>query len=163
MLPSTAHVQEIYNGSDGILAADGKHSYGGPFPGVLCLLATQRGDPYIPGGMRPSLLIDCSTISPVAAKELSQETVASSRLHQGAAPFPGCSNRCATMVDAPVSGGVPGARAATLTFMVGGLQCCSTAEDRSKKRSPFCVLILSCRELRSVEGRRQQWMPQGLS
>ncbi|MAO56855.1 MAG: 3-hydroxyisobutyrate dehydrogenase [Rhodospirillaceae bacterium] len=50
------------------------------------------------------LLIDCSTIDVAAAREV----------HAAAAEkgFP--------MVDAPVSGGVGGAEAATLTFMVGG-------------------------------------------
>ena len=124
MLPSTQHVQEVYTGSDGILAADGK-----PFSRTTvsfpCALASSTGKLWLSahaGGLRPSLLIDCSTISPVEARELSQKAVESARLHQGAAPYPGCSNRSATMVDAPVSGGVPGARAATLTFMVG---CCS--------------------------------------
>ena len=51
-----------------------------------------------------TLLIDCSTIDVAAAREV----------HAAAAEkgFP--------MVDAPVSGGVGGAEAATLTFMVGG-------------------------------------------
>jgi 3-hydroxyisobutyrate dehydrogenase len=51
-----------------------------------------------------TLLIDCSTID-----------VATSRTVAGAAEAKGLS-----MLDAPVSGGVGGAQAATLTFMVGG-------------------------------------------
>ena len=51
-----------------------------------------------------TLLIDCSTID-----------VATARAVAGAAE-----GACMTMVDAPVSGGVAGAAAATLTFMVGG-------------------------------------------
>ncbi|MEM8855530.1 MAG: 3-hydroxyisobutyrate dehydrogenase [Pseudomonadota bacterium] len=51
-----------------------------------------------------ALLIDCSTIDVAAARE-----VAAAAGAQGVA-----------MVDAPVSGGVGGAAAATLTFMVGG-------------------------------------------
>ncbi len=51
-----------------------------------------------------TLLIDCSTID-----------VATARLVETAARTQGLS-----MVDAPVSGGVGGAQAATLTFMVGG-------------------------------------------
>jgi 3-hydroxyisobutyrate dehydrogenase len=51
-----------------------------------------------------SLLIDCSTISPAAAREIA------ARLEpQGVA-----------MIDAPVSGGSEGAAAGTLTIMVGG-------------------------------------------
>jgi 3-hydroxyisobutyrate dehydrogenase len=51
-----------------------------------------------------ALLVDCSTID-----------VETSRAVHGAAATQG-----SAMVDAPVSGGVPGAEAATLTFMVGG-------------------------------------------
>ena len=49
-------------------------------------------------------LIDCSTIDPLTAREVAMDAKAK-----------GC-----PMVDAPVSGGVAGAEAATLTFMVGG-------------------------------------------
>lgn len=51
-----------------------------------------------------TLLIDCSTIDPGVSRALSS-TAASRRLR---------------MIDAPVSGGVGGAQAGTLTFMVGG-------------------------------------------
>ena len=49
-------------------------------------------------------LIDCSTIDPLTAREVAMDAVA---------------KQC-PMVDAPVSGGVGGAEAGTLTFMVGG-------------------------------------------
>jgi 3-hydroxyisobutyrate dehydrogenase len=49
-------------------------------------------------------LIDCSTIDPLTAREVAMDAKAK-----------GC-----PMVDAPVSGGVTGAEAGTLTFMVGG-------------------------------------------
>ena len=49
-------------------------------------------------------LIDCSTIDPLTSREVSMDATAR-----------GC-----PMVDAPVSGGVGGAEAGTLTFMVGG-------------------------------------------
>lgn len=49
-------------------------------------------------------LIDCSTIDPITAREVA-----------AAAKAKDC-----PMLDAPVSGGVGGAEAATLTFMVGG-------------------------------------------
>jgi len=49
-------------------------------------------------------LIDCSTIDPLTAREVAMDAKAK-----------GCA-----MIDAPVSGGVAGAEAATLTFMVGG-------------------------------------------
>src|SRR5215212_6209239 len=51
-----------------------------------------------------ALLVDMSTISPVVAKELAAEA----------------RERGASMLDAPVSGGEPGAEAGTLSIMVGG-------------------------------------------
>lgn len=51
-----------------------------------------------------TLCIDASTIDPNVAREVSEATQAAG----------------ARLVDAPVSGGTPGAAAATLTFMVGG-------------------------------------------
>jgi 3-hydroxyisobutyrate dehydrogenase len=51
-----------------------------------------------------TLLIDCSTIDVATAREIASAAAA----------------RSLPMLDAPVSGGVGGARAATLTFMVGG-------------------------------------------
>jgi 3-hydroxyisobutyrate dehydrogenase len=53
---------------------------------------------------RGALLIDCSTIDVETAREVAQAAQA----------------RELAMIDAPVSGGVAGAQAATLTFMVGG-------------------------------------------
>lgn len=56
-------------------------------------------------GLRPgSLCIDSSTIDPATAQATAQAVAA----------------RKAKMLDAPVSGGVTGAQAGTLTFMVGG-------------------------------------------
>ena len=51
-----------------------------------------------------SLLIDSSTIEPSATKKLSQQAA----------------EKGTFMIDAPVSGGVGGAKAGSLTFMVGG-------------------------------------------
>jgi 3-hydroxyisobutyrate dehydrogenase len=76
MLPSSPHVRSVYLGELGILAA------------------VKGGTP----------LIDCSTIDPITAREVSMDAKAK-----------GCG-----MLDAPVSGGVGGAEAGTLTFMVGG-------------------------------------------
>jgi 3-hydroxyisobutyrate dehydrogenase len=56
------------------------------------------------GARSGSLVIDCSTISPQATREFG------SRLAAGGV----------AMVDAPVSGGLEGARSATLTMFVGG-------------------------------------------
>ncbi|GLQ05825.1 3-hydroxyisobutyrate dehydrogenase [Sneathiella chinensis] len=51
-----------------------------------------------------TLFIDCSTIDVATAREVSQAATVAGKM----------------MVDAPVSGGVGGAEAGTLTFMVGG-------------------------------------------
>jgi len=76
MLPSSPHVRRVYQGEEGLLARVAKGT----------------------------LLIDCSTIDPLTARDVAMDARAK-----------GC-----PMVDAPVSGGVGGAEAATLTFMVGG-------------------------------------------
>lgn len=78
MVPTTKHVRGIYEGPDGIF---------------------KRVHPN-------SFLIDCSTIDPVATKDIHK--IAHSEGHH--------------MVDAPVSGGVMGAANATLTFMVGSTE-----------------------------------------
>ena len=51
-----------------------------------------------------SLLVDCSTISPARTREFGERLAAQS----------------VSMIDAPVSGGSEGAKAGTLTIMVGG-------------------------------------------
>ena len=51
-----------------------------------------------------ALVIDCSTIAPASAQKVAQAAAA----------------RALAMIDAPVSGGVAGAAAGTLTFIVGG-------------------------------------------
>ena len=84
MLPSSAHVREVYTGPEGFLSAAASD-------------------------IAPTLFVDCSTTGPECAEELAG-------LVEGGACGAG-----ATFVDAPVSGGVPGASAATLTFMVGAL------------------------------------------
>ena len=76
MLPSGRDVREVYLGDGGVLAA------------------ADAG----------SLLVDCSTIDVVTAREVGAAAAA----------------REIDMIDAPVSGGVSGAKAATLTFMIGG-------------------------------------------
>ncbi len=63
-------------------------------------------DEVIPAAKAGALLIDCSTVD-----------VASARAAHGTAARAGLNS-----VDAPVSGGVGGASAATLTFMAGGAE-----------------------------------------
>jgi hypothetical protein len=92
MLPSSAAAREAYLGSEGVLRSG-------------------------PGELRPHVLIDCSTIDPMTSQELAAEAentllhAEAARAHNVQFPF---------MVDAPVSGGVAGAEAGTLTFMVRG-------------------------------------------
>ena len=76
MLPAGAQVRAVYEGAGGILAA----------------------------ASAGTLLIDCSTIDVVTARDVAESATA----------------RGFDMLDAPVSGGVAGAAAASLTFMVGG-------------------------------------------
>ena len=56
------------------------------------------------GAAKGVLLIDCSTIDPLTSRDVAMDAVAHGN----------------PMIDAPVSGGVGGAEAGTLTFMVGG-------------------------------------------
>jgi 3-hydroxyisobutyrate dehydrogenase len=75
---------------------------------VLCVSADADVlgvvDALLPGARPGLLVIDCSTVSAATAREAAQ------RLAQVGAEF----------VDAPVSGGVEGARQATLAVMAGG-------------------------------------------
>ena len=78
---------------------------------ILCLTDSPQveevlfADLGLAAGLRPgSLVVDCSTINPLKAKEFSERLAG-----QGVA-----------MLDAPVSGGSEGARLATLTILVGG-------------------------------------------
>ncbi len=71
-------------------------------PHVRSVYATEYG---VLADIAPGTpLIDCSTIDPLTAREVAMDAKAK-----------GC-----PMIDAPVSGGVAGAEAGTLTFMVGG-------------------------------------------
>ena len=84
MLPSSASVEEVYCGSEGLLT-------------------------HLPAGAGPAgapemLMIDASTISPAVSTAVAAEGL----------------RRGVRVLDAPVSGGVVGAAAGTLTFMVGG-------------------------------------------
>ncbi|MDR6584033.1 3-hydroxyisobutyrate dehydrogenase [Herbaspirillum sp. BH-1] len=90
MLPAGRHVESLYLGEAGVLAS--------AKPGTL--------------------LIDCSTIAPEAARK-----VAAAARERGF-----------EMLDAPVSGGTNGATAGTLTFMVGGsLQAFEAAQPYLQK------------------------------
>jgi len=65
-----------------------------------------RADGVIAAAPEGALLIDCSTIDVATAREVHQAAAGAGR----------------AMLDAPVSGGVAGAAAGTLTFMAGGAE-----------------------------------------
>ena len=69
-----------------------------------------------------STLIDCSTIDVKTTKEVCKTL----------------GNKKIRMLDAPVSGGVQGAKSGSLTFMVGG-----SRDDFDKLRFLFCLLYTS--------------------
>ena len=71
-------------------------------PHVLSVYTGENG--LLQTMKKNSLLIDTSTIDPNVAREVSSKV----------------QEKSGTMIDAPVSGGVGGAQAGTLTFMVGG-------------------------------------------
>eukprot|EP00899_Mesostigma_viride_P016671 jgi/Mesvir1/25004/Mv24210-RA.1 len=96
MLPSTPHVDEVYFGEHGILSSH---------PGAAPRL-------------RARLLVDMSTIHPSMSRRLAQEVQA--RRDHPAAESSSAGAPPLAVLDAPVSGGVTGAEAASLTFMVGG-------------------------------------------
>ncbi|KAL2641734.1 hypothetical protein R1flu_009321 [Riccia fluitans] len=90
MLPASSHVEEVYTGSNGLLRSS--------------------------RDLRPSLLIDSSTIDPQTSRVVAAK-VSTCRLSTNARRI---GFETPIMLDAPVSGGVGGASAASLTFMVGG-------------------------------------------
>ena len=71
-------------------------------PHVRSVYTSEYG--VLSGASKGVLLIDCSTIDPLTSRDVAMDAVAHGN----------------PMVDAPVSGGVGGAEAGTLTFMVGG-------------------------------------------
>jgi 2-hydroxy-3-oxopropionate reductase len=91
MLPDSPEVREVVAGENGVLE----------------------------GIREGSLLIDMSTISPVATRELAAEV----------------KKHGASMIDAPVSGGDVGARQGTLSIMVGGSE-----DDFERARPLFEVM-----------------------
>lgn len=93
MLPSSEHVKEAYLGPRGVLSLE-------------------------PRTLHPHLLIDASTIDPLTAREVAA-AARDTYLHPHAAEAHD-GQQSPLMIDAPVSGGVPGAQAGSLTFMCGG-------------------------------------------
>lgn len=100
MLPSAKSVKEAYLGAQGVLSLS-------------------------EGNLQPHLIIDSSTIDPCSTKEVA-EVAESTFLHPDSSAAHD-NTLTAMMIDAPVSGGVPGAQAASLTFMCGGSEKALTA------------------------------------
>lgn len=99
MLPSSPQVQAVYLGASGILEALHSHTPQSP------VSAEQDHEPKI--------FIDSTTLDVHVARDVADDIYAAG----------------AEMVDAPVSGGVVGAKAGTLSFMVGGL---TSSFDRAR-------------------------------
>ncbi|KAG2448020.1 hypothetical protein HYH02_007048 [Chlamydomonas schloesseri] len=95
MLPGPAIARQVYLGQAGLLA---------PKAGIV-----------------PRVLVDCTTLDPVTARELAAR-VRATRVHAGLAGprLAGLPAANPTLLDAPVSGGVVGADKGTLSFLVGG-------------------------------------------
>jgi 2-hydroxy-3-oxopropionate reductase len=86
MLPDTPNVEDVLFGDRGVAAGLKPQALG--------------------SGGKPKLVIDMSSISPMATKKMAE------RIHALGCEY----------LDAPVSGGEVGAKAASLTIMVGGLE-----------------------------------------
>jgi 3-hydroxyisobutyrate dehydrogenase len=101
MLPSGSHVLDVYLGRRGDIAVLGA----------------------APAG---ALLIDCSTIAVLDAREAAEAAVAAG--YRG--------------IDAPVSGGVVGAAAGTLTFMVGAVA--ADLDEVQRLLEPMAGRVVHC-------------------
>lgn len=150
MLPATQHVQAVYEGPDGLLCASG--GLGSPLL-VDCstvspmytrqLAALVHATPLRPdtvpltppaGGWHPPAnpaAGAAAAVPPPAASSADSTSAADSSapagLSERAGAGAGAAGGGALLLDAPVSGGVPGATAASLTFMCGGSEEAMTA------------------------------------
>jgi 2-hydroxy-3-oxopropionate reductase len=101
MLPNTPDVEQVLFGEKGVAAGLSSHSlHDSPASGAAG--ATEPS--HAANGVKEKLVIDMSSISPLATKTFAK------RVHELGADY----------LDAPVSGGDIGAKNATLTIMVGG-------------------------------------------
>ncbi|GFR44286.1 hypothetical protein Agub_g5495 [Astrephomene gubernaculifera] len=73
------------------------------------------------GGIVPRVLVDCTTLDPPTARELAGRVRAAAvNVDKAGAPLQGLPAQSPTLLDAPVTGGIVGADAGTLSFLVGG-------------------------------------------
>ncbi|CAM9563379.1 unnamed protein product [Pylaiella littoralis] len=106
MLPNTSNVEAVYLG-DPELSREGNEIDSSPSAAAKMVKRrnnTEMGFGLLDWVRSGTLLVDSSTIDPLASRRVN--AIAKSK--------------GITMVDAPVSGGVPAAADATLTFIVGG-------------------------------------------
>lgn len=112
-LPEPSHVKSVYASIlEAAAAATNANSQEEPAPPAP---PPPRGpDP----GPRPRLFIDCSTIDPSSSQQVAASVAEAFKAfpgEQGSQEGAGA----AVFVDAPMSGGIVGAAAGTLTFMLG--------------------------------------------
>ncbi|GMK60004.1 hypothetical protein CspeluHIS016_0902210 [Cutaneotrichosporon spelunceum] len=108
MLPSTPQVESVYLGEAGLL----KGLADAPSSGSLT--EQLKANPWLIGASDAApgptsahtLLVDHTTLDPTAAKRIADDVHAQT-------------NNLVSMIDGPVSGGVAGAKAGTLTIMFG--------------------------------------------
>lgn len=106
---SAAMASLVEQGGGNLLAAESPEAVARSCATVITMLPSSPHVSAVYADMRPSMragqqFIDSSTIEPAVAQSVAQSVEETG----------------ATLIDAPVSGGVGGAQQATLTFMVGG-------------------------------------------
>ncbi|MEE1621822.1 NAD(P)-binding domain-containing protein [Zafaria sp. Z1313] len=107
MFPSGGHLLDAYRGASGEDADDaGAAPSPGTAPGPGAAPGSGPGVGLLAAAAPGTMFLDCSTIDVAQAREAAELAVAAG--HRS--------------VDAPVSGGVVGAEAGTLTFMIGALE-----------------------------------------
>lgn len=106
MLPGPKQVEEAYLGTDGLLTGE-------------------------TGTLHPAYIIDSSTCDPGTSRKLA---LAANDVHLHPDAASGSLRTTPAVIDAPVSGGVPGAQNATLTFMV--------RQEQKVEGTSVCRIIL---------------------
>lgn len=108
MLPSTPQVEAVYLGDKGLLSGLANAASSGSLSSHVEANPWLLGDSPVPSGKTDAntLLVDHTTLDPTAATRIAND------VHDK-------TNRSVLMIDGPVSGGVTGAKAGTLTIMYG--------------------------------------------
>lgn len=110
---------EVADSPAGVAGRDGMHALVTMLPSDESVWQTYTGvNGILDSGSSCPLYIDCSTISPTRTLQLAEMVAAQQPHRHGYTADIGQAETC--FVDAPVSGGVPAAKAGTLTFLCGG-------------------------------------------